>query len=226
MDKKVLKSIIKLIIGLSIILGIWYFVKCQCVSLKAVSPAAIRDYIQGFGKLAPIIYVVAYILNTISVIPPIGFLSIAGGMVFGKVWGFVYIMTGCMIGTTCTFYISRLFGGSLVQKILKGKLKNLDEALEKHGFTTVLILRVVYFPYEILNYAGGLTRMKFKDFFLGTFLGLIPGVAISTVFGGALGNIKTPKDLLTLEFAAAVALFAAALSIPVIYELYKKRRRG
>ena len=225
MDKKILKNIIKPIIGILIILGIWYLLKCQCISLKTISPASIRDYIQGFGRLAPIVYVMAYILNTISVIPPIGFLSIAGGLLFGKVWGFLYVMIGCMIGTTCTFYISRLFGRDLVQKILKGKLKNLDDAFEKHGFTTVLILRVVYFPYEILNYASGLSKMKFKDFFFGTLIGLIPGVAISTIFGGALGGIKTFKDLFTGDVAIAVLLFTLALGIPLIYKLYKKKRK-
>lgn len=226
MDKKIFKSVIKLIIGLIIVTGIWYLVRCQCVDLKTINPASIRDYIQSFAKLAPIVYVIAYILNTISVFPPIGILSIAGGLAFGKIWGFIYIMVGCMIGTTCTFWISRAFGRMLAQKMLRGKLKNLDEALEKHGFTTVLVLRVVYFPYEILNYASGLSKMKFRDFFMGTLFGLIPGVAISTIFGGALGNITSFKDLLSTEFIGAVALFLAALSIPVIHELYKKRRKS
>jgi uncharacterized membrane protein YdjX (TVP38/TMEM64 family) len=119
-------KILKLIIGVAVIGIIWYFVICQCIDFKLFTPASIRDYIQSFGRIAALVYVVAYVLNTVSVLPPIAPLSLAAGLAFGSLLGAIYLMTGAMIGTSITFMISRFLGRSLVEKFLKGRFKNLD----------------------------------------------------------------------------------------------------
>lgn len=225
MDKKILKNIIKLLIGISVVIGIWWLVKCQCVNLKAIAPAAIRDYIQGFGRLAAVVYIMAYALNTISLIPPIAALSLTAGLAFGKFWGAVYLMTGAMIGTSSTFFISRFFGRGLVERLLKGKFKQLDDLLERKGFVTVLFFRVIpIIPYEVLNYAVGLSKMKFRNYFFATLLGLIPGVIIAAFFGGTLGEVKSIKDLLSPQFMAASTALILVIAIPVIYQYIKKKK--
>ncbi|MFQ5952718.1 MAG: TVP38/TMEM64 family protein [Candidatus Omnitrophota bacterium] len=225
MKKNYKSLIIKLFIGLAVIAGIWWLVYCQCVNLKALTPAAIRDYIQSFGQLAALVYVIAYTLNTISVIPPIAPLSLTAGLVFGAFWGAILLMTAAMIGTSATFMISRFFGRGLVERLLKGKFKNLDEKLERNGFMTVLFFRVIpIVPYEVLNYAGGLSKIKFKDYFLATFLGLIPGVVVAAFFGGSLGEIKTISDIFAPKFLIAIGLMVLILAVPAIYQTLKKKR--
>ena len=225
MDKKIFKNVIKLLIGISTVIGIWWLVKCQCVNLRAIAPAAIRDYIQGFGRLAAVVYIVAYALNTISLIPPIAALSLTAGLAFGKLWGAVYLMIGAMLGTSSTFFISRFFGRGLVERLLKGKFKQLDDLLEKKGFATILFFRIVpIMPYEVLNYAGGLSKMKFRDYFFATLLGLIPGVIIAAFFGGTLGEVKSIKDLLSPQFMAASAALILVIAIPIIYKYIKERK--
>jgi len=189
MRKNYLGLVLRLLIGIGIVYGIWWLVKCQCINLNLLTPRAMRDYIQGFGRLAAVVYVIAYALNTVSIIPPIAPLSLSAGLAFGSVWGAIYLMLAAMIGTSLTFTISRFFGRSLIDRLLKGKFKNLDEKLEKNGFMTILFFRVIpLVPYEILNYASGLSKIKFKDYFLATFLGLVPGVVIAAFFGGSLGE--------------------------------------
>jgi len=78
---------IKLLIGVVLVAGAWWLVKCQCVNLKSLTPAALRDFIQSFGKLAVLAYIIAYVLNTVSIMPPIAALSLTAGLVFGAVWG-------------------------------------------------------------------------------------------------------------------------------------------
>lgn len=203
--------------------GVWWVVKCQCINLKALTPASIRDYIQSFGRLAVLAYIIAYALNTISVLPPIAPLSLAAGLAFGEVRGAVYLMTAAIIGTSATFMISRFFGRNLVKNILRGAFKNLDEKLENNGFMTILFFRVIpLVPYEVLNYASGLSSIKFKDYFLATFIGLIPGVVISAFFGGSLGEIKTFKDLLSGKFLIAVGLMALIIAIPAVYQMVQR----
>jgi uncharacterized membrane protein YdjX (TVP38/TMEM64 family) len=220
--------VVKLVIGILIVAGVWWIAKCQCVNLKPLAPAAARDYIQSFGRMAILAYIIAYALNTISILPPIAPLSLAAGLAFGELWGAIYLMIGAMIGTSATFMISRYFGRSLIEKMLKGKFKGLDEKLAKNGFMTILFFRVIpLMPYEALNYAGGLSKIKFKDYFLATFLGLIPGVIIAAFFGGRLGEIKNMRDILTSKFLIAVGLIIIIMAVPVIYQMAQKNiRRG
>lgn len=225
MKKDYRSVIVKLVIGIVIIYGIWWLVKCQCVNLKALTPAALRDYIQGFGRLAAIVYVVAYILNTISIMPPIAPLSLTAGLAFGSTWGAIYLMLAAMIGTSLTFMISRFFGRAIVDKIMKGKFKTLDEKLEKNGFMTILFFRVIpLVPYEVLNYASGLSKIRFKDYFLATFLGLIPGVVVAAFFGGSLGDVKGIRDLFAPKFLISIGLMVLIIAIPTIYQAMKRKR--
>jgi uncharacterized membrane protein YdjX (TVP38/TMEM64 family) len=226
MTKNYKTLFLKLLIGLAVILGVWWLVRCQCVNLKVLTPASIRDYIQSFGRLAALVYVAAYVLNTISVIPPIAPLSLTAGLAFGAFWGSILLMTSAVIGTSATFAISRFFGRDLVEKMMKGKFKNLDEKLERNGFLTVLFFRIVpIVPYEVLNYASGLSKIKFKDYFLATLLGLIPGVVIASFFGGSLGEIESIKDIFTPRFIIAVGLMVLILLVPIVYQKVKNRKQ-
>jgi uncharacterized membrane protein YdjX (TVP38/TMEM64 family) len=224
MDKKLLKNLVKLAIGILIIGAVWWMISCQCLNIGKLTPASARDYIQGFGILAVPIYIAAYALNTISLVPPIAILSLTAGLAFGKVWGAVYLMIGAMLGTSATFCISRFFARSLVENMLKGKGERLDDQLSKKGFITVLFFRIVpLVPYEVLNYACGLSKMRFRDYFLATFLGLIPGVIISAFFGGSLGEIKNVHDIFSPKFLVALGLMLGIIAIPVLYQTMKRK---
>ena len=224
MSKNYKGIVIKLLIGLVLVAGVWWMIKCQCVHLKSLTPASLRDFIQSFGKLAVLAYIIAYALNTISIMPPIAALSLTAGLAFGAVWGALYLMMAAMIGTTATFLISRYFGRAFIEKMLKGKFRDLDEKLAKNGFMTILFFRVIpLVPYEVLNYAGGLSRIKFKDYLFATFLGLIPGVIVSAFFGGSLGEIKSIRDIFAPKFLIAIGLMALIIAVPTIYQIVKRR---
>lgn len=226
MDKGLLKNLIKLALGAILVAAAWWIVKCGRVDLSFFTPSAARDYIRGFGKPAAAVYIFLYALNTVSILPPIGILSLSAGLIFGKVWGAVFLMAAALLGTSCTFFISRFLGRSLVEKLLRGKAKGLDEQLAKKGFVTVLFFRLVpLVPYEALNYVSGLSKIKFRHYFLATSLGIIPGVIISAFFGGALGDVKSLKGLFTFKFMAAALAIAAVICVPFIYRRIKKKKR-
>lgn len=212
----------KLVIGILLVALVWWLVKCRCVNLESLAPAALREYIRSFGKLSVIAYIIAYALNTISILPPIAALSLTAGLAFGAVKGALYLMLGAILGTTVTFLISRYFGRGLIEKILKGKLQNFDKKLSQNGFMTILFFRVIpLVPYEVLNYAAGLSYIKFRDYFWATFLGLIPGVVVAAFFGGSLGQIKAIKDIFSARFLIAFGLMIAVIAIPVLYRLLR-----
>ena len=225
MKKNFQGPIIMFLVGMLLIAGAWWTVHCQCLTFKSLTPAALRDFIQSFGRLAVAVYIVAYALNTISIVPPIAALSLTAGLAFGAFWGALYLMTGAMLGTSATFIISKKFGRSLVEKILRGRFKDLDEKLEHNGFMTVLFFRVIpLIPYEVLNYASGLSRITFKDYFWATFLGIIPGVVVSAFFGGNLGEIRTWGDIFRPKFFVAVGLMVIIIAVPAIYKIMKNKR--
>lgn len=225
MDKKVPENLIKFVFGLIVIAGIWWIVKSSGINLRLISPAAVRDFLQGFGRLAAIIYILAYALNTISLFPPIAILSLSAGLVFGALWGALYLEIGAMLGASCTFFISRFFGRGMIEKLLKGSFKGLDDLLERRGFATILFFRIIpLMPYEALNYASGLSKIKFRDYFLASFLGFVPGVIVAAFFGARLGEVKNLRDILSLRFIIALLALILALLIPLIYRILKKRR--
>lgn len=224
MEKNYNGLIMKLFMGIVLIVGAGWMIKCQCVNLKSLTPASLRDFIQSFGKLAALAYIIAYALNTVLIIPPVAALSLTAGLVFGAVWGALYLMIGAMAGTTAAFLISRYFGRALIEKMLKGKFYDLDEKLAKNGFMAILFFRVIpLVPYEVLNYAGGLSRIKFREYSFATFLGLIPGVIISAFFGGSLGEIKSIHDIFAPKFLTAIGLMAFIIAVPALYRIVRKK---
>lgn len=183
-----------------------------------MNPEAARIWISQFGVWAPFVYVILYAANTVTLLPPIGILSLAAGLAFGPWIGFLCIMAGAMIGTAATFFVSRGLGRGFVERRLKGRFKSLDEALQQKGFATVLFFRVVpVVPYEVLNYASGLSKVRFKDYCLATFLGLIPGAGVAAFFGDSLTEPLSPR------FIAAGAALILLIGVPTLY--LKTRRK-
>ena len=225
--KKPPREVVIFAVGTAFIAAIWFLVRYRYLNLNSFAPASIRDYIQSYGDLAVIAYITAYVLNTISVIPPIAPLSLAAGLAFGAVKGAIYLMIGAMIGTSITFGLSRFFARGLAEKMIKGKFKSFDDKLRRNGFTTILFFRIIpLVPYEILNYASGLSNIRFRDYFLASFLGFIPGVVIAALFGGSLGEVGSVKDLLSLRFLTAAVLIIIIFMLPVLFKRARKGERG
>ena len=185
----------------------------------SVNPEAFRAWIGQFGSAAPGVFILLYAINTVSLIPPIGILSLSAGLAFGPVVGFAAILAGAMIGTAATFAISRRLGRGFVERRLGGKFRALDERLERNGFATVLFFRLVpIVPYEPLNYLSGLSKIRFRDYWLASLLGLIPGAGIAALFGDSL------TQPFSRRFFVALASLVVLIVVPVIYLKVRRNR--
>ena len=194
-----------------------------CINLKLFSPEVIRHYILGFGPWALVVYIALYALNTVSLLPPIGIMSLAAGFIFGPFLGAVGIMAGSFLGTSATFFISRMFGGNFVDKITQGNAKVLEfqEKLNQKGFITILLIRLIpLLPWEVVNYAAGLSKIQYKHFISATLIGIFPAVVIQTFFSDRLSNF----DIHDPKLIAAVAGFVLLISVPTIYLAWRKNR--
>jgi uncharacterized membrane protein YdjX (TVP38/TMEM64 family) len=179
------------------------------------------------GSWAGVIFAGIYALSVLLFIPASVFTSI-GGVVFGKWQGLLLNLIGANVGGVISFFAARYLLREIVSKILKGKhFKKFDDKIETHGFSIILYMRLLFVPFTYLSFAAGLSKIKFRDFFWSTFLGIIPGIAVVTFLADAVKravkNYSSPADLLTVDILLPVALFIFSFFIPPLIKHFKKK---
>ena len=207
----------------TIVVLIMLVFKFTALSLDQFTPTNVKNYILGFGALAPVVFILIYALRAVILVIPVGVMSLAGGLAFGKWWGTVFILIGAVIGSSLSFLIARFFGRKFIESfgwLHKGRIKSFDEGSEKHGFRLILFIRLVpLFQYDAVNFGAGLSRMRFRHFFLGSLIGMIPGGFINALMGSSLENV------ISVQFFAALGVFILLMFIPGIYKLIKRKRK-
>jgi uncharacterized membrane protein YdjX (TVP38/TMEM64 family) len=175
----------------------------------------IQAVVGDFGLLAPLAHVVVYTLGSTALVPATVF-TLMGAVLFGKLLGGVYNLIGATGGAALSFLLARSLGRDFAARLATGKLQNLDARAGEHGFMLICYLRLVYLPFAPVNYAAGLTRMRFLDYVCGSALGMLPGMFLITAFVDELTNLGSPADLLTRRFLLLLVLFALSLLLPVM----------
>ena len=148
------------------------------------------SWVQGLGAIAPIAFILIYNLATVLFVPGL-ILTLGGGVLFGLGFGTVYVFIAATLGATIAFWIGRNFARSWVTEKMVGypKFKAIDAAVAKNGFKIVLLTRLSpLFPFNVLNYAFGITQVSLKDYVLGS-IGMIPGTILYVYIGSLIGNI-------------------------------------
>ena len=147
-------------------------------------------WVQGLGAIAPIGFILIYNLATVLFVPGL-ILTLGGGVLFGLGFGTVYVFIAATLGATIAFWIGRNFARDWVAKKISSypKFGAIDAAVAKNGFKIVLLTRLSpLFPFNVLNYAFGITQVSLKDYVLGS-IGMIPGTILYVYIGSLIGNI-------------------------------------
>ncbi|WP_199622643.1 TVP38/TMEM64 family protein [Paenibacillus alkalitolerans] len=140
-----------------------------------LTPSEIRTWILSFGWLAPLLYVILYTVRPLILFPA-SVLSLTGGLAFGVLWGTVLTVIGATAGAALSFALARFMGKSLVRTDWKGNMKKVQTQLEKRGLLYVLLLRLIpIIPFDLISYVSGVSKIRFRSFFIGTLFGIIPG---------------------------------------------------
>lgn len=183
----------------------------------------IDHLVAAAGPLGPSLFVLIFTLGVLG-LPATPFAA-AGAFIFGKVAGTVYNIAGATLGASISFMLGRYFLREFAQGFLIGKLGELDRKAEQHGFSIVFYLRLLWFPFIFLNYGAGATRVRFRDFFWATFLGITPPIVIETFFFGSLKDItaryRGPADLLQADVLFPAVLLGFSLLLPRIIRRLK-----
>ncbi len=181
----------------------------------------LRTWISGFGPWGPIAYILIYSIAPALLFPGTP-LTIAGGIIFGPVAGSVYTAIGATIGASVAFLISRYMARELVARLLKdSKWNALDQEVKKQGWRIVAFTRLIpLFPFNFLNYAFGLTSIKFSHYVLASFIFMLPAIIAFVVFSSSLLDLLRGK--ISLEFLIGLILVVIISAIPIVYKRMKR----
>lgn len=183
-------------------------------------PEGLRTWISGLGPWGPVAYILIYSMAPALLFPGTP-LTIAGGIIFGPVAGSVYAAIGATIGASVAFLIARRMGRELVAKLLKNKrLDTLDKEVEKQGWKIVAFTRLIpLFPFNLLNYAFGLTNIKFSHYVIATFIFMLPAIIAFVIFSSSLLDLL--KGRISTEFLIGFILVIIISAIPMVYKKIK-----
>jgi uncharacterized membrane protein YdjX (TVP38/TMEM64 family) len=151
---------------------------------------SVLERIQGLGATGVITFVILYNLATLFLIPG-ALLTLGGGILYGLFWGSVYVIFAATLGAILAFLIGRYFARDWVCQRLRKypHFCSIDAAVARNGARVVLLTRLSpIFPFNLLNYAFGVTGIPLKDYFLGS-LGMIPGTVMYVYIGAVMEDI-------------------------------------
>ncbi len=145
--------------------------------------AALREWIRSLGALGPLVFVGLYVLGVVAGIPGSA-LTIAAGGLFGSLLGVILVSLASSIGASLAFLIARYFARDAVARWIskRERFRTLDALTNKHGVLIIAITRLIpLFPFDILNYAFGLTKIPFWTYVFWSWLCMLLGTVLYVV---------------------------------------------
>ncbi len=152
---------------------------------ELLQPATIQRELQRFGGWAPILFLLLYTLATVLFVPG-SLLTVAGGALFGPIWGTLWNLTGATLGATLAFLVARYVASDWVAARSGERLGRLVRGVEEEGWRFVAFVRLVpLFPFNLMNYAFGLTRIRLREYVLASLVCMAPGALAYSYLGYA-----------------------------------------
>jgi len=179
-----------------------------------IDASSLHRELWGFGRMAPILFVIVYAVGTVLFLPG-SILTIAGGAMFGPVWGTLCSLAGATIGATLAFMIARYLASDWVAERAGKRLGQLMRGVEEEGWRFVAFVRLVpLFPFNLVNYIFGLTRVALSQYVVTSFVCMAPGAFAYTYVGFAGRQAASGQAGAIRAAAFALALLAAIAFLP------------
>jgi len=183
-------------------------------------------WIASYGMLAPLIFILARSIGAVFFVPG-SLMGITAGVAFGPLWGAVYNLIASTIGAVLAFLVARYVASDYVRQKLGGKgwISRSIEGVEAEGWRFVAFVRLVpLFPYNVLNYVLGLTRIKVSHFTAASFICMIPG-DIAYVYIGYAGRETMAGNDAAIEIGLiALGLLAAIVFLPRLVQYFRSEK--
>jgi uncharacterized membrane protein YdjX (TVP38/TMEM64 family) len=207
------KLLLKVLVAIAWVGGIalaYVAWKASGLPLEEV-PAAMARWLDNFGPTrGAVLFVLLYTLRPLVFFPSSLFTA-AAGLLFGPWLGCLMTVVGENLGANFAFHLARLLGRERFSSSNIRLLTRLEKPLQEHGRQVVMILRLVYLPFDTVSYGCGLVAVRARDFAIGTLIGSAPALLSLTLLGGA-GSARLGSHYRILGFEISQSLFVLGLS--------------
>ena len=184
--------------------------------------ASMRAFIAQYGAWAMLVSSLLMIFQSLAAPLPAFFITLTNANLFGWWQGCILSFVSSMAGAALCFYIARILGRDVVEKICtKGALKQIEDFFAKYGKKCILVARLLPFiSFDVVSYAAGLTAMDFWGFFIATGIGQMPACIVYSYVGGMLtGGAQ-------LLFTGLLCLFALFILVTILHSVWKTRQKA
>jgi uncharacterized membrane protein YdjX (TVP38/TMEM64 family) len=189
----------------------------------SLSADAVRDRVDGLGAAGPLLFIPISACLTV-VLCPGPLLAGASGLLFGTALGTPVSIASATLGAALAFSLSRWWAHDAVEALVGPRLQALRAWVGARGFLSVLYARIAPgMPYNLVNYAAGLTPILLRAFVAATAIGVAPRAFAYTALGGSLGDLTSPEALVAVGVLVAVPVLGALLAGR---DLRRARRTG
>lgn len=183
------------------------------------------SWVAELGAWAPFLYILIYILACVFFIPG-SILTLGAGVLFGVVKGSIIVSLAATAGATCAFLVGKYLARDWVAKKIRAnpKFQVIDEAVAREGWKIVGLTRLSpIFPFNLLNYAYGLTRVSLRDYFFASWVGMMPGTVMYVYIGSLAGEIAKIGSERHSRTSAEWALYLLGLIATAVVTVYITR---
>lgn len=190
---------------------------------KYLHPQSLKNSLVAAGPLAPLLFIFAYAIGICLFLPATLFTGI-GAALFGTFFGFLYNLTGAMLGASAAFFIGRYLGRDFAASLIGDRLVEYDKKIAAKGFAVTLYLRLLFFPFTPLNFGMSLTRISFTQYFWGTFFGIFAGGFVMTFFFASLTEVWSSgqwENFWGWKSLLSLFLFIGSFFIPKVVKYFK-----
>jgi uncharacterized membrane protein YdjX (TVP38/TMEM64 family)/rhodanese-related sulfurtransferase len=199
----------------------WLLTHRQLVDLATIEPA-----LRALGIWAPVGFIIIYATGTVLFFSG-ALLSLAGGALFGPIWGTAWNLLGATLGATIAFLLARGIAGAWATRRLGGRLKRLVDGVSAEGWRFVALMRLVpLFPFNLLNYALGLTSISLSAYVLTSFVCMLPG-AIAYTWLGYAGRSAAAGNMSALRYGLfGLGVLAMIAFLPRLFRRLRLKEPG
>jgi uncharacterized membrane protein YdjX (TVP38/TMEM64 family) len=185
------------------------------------------DWVKSLGVLAPIVFILGYAVATVAFIPG-SLLTLAAGFIFGVLKGTIFTLIGATLGASAAFLVARYVARGAIERRIAGnpRFAAIDRAVGREGFKIVALLRLSpVFPFNLLNYSLGLTRVPFLQYFAAS-AAMLPGTLLYVYYGAAAESLASALGGGAKKGPGGWVLFGFGLLATVVVTAFVTRLAG
>lgn len=186
------------------------------------------DWIRDLGPVGYALFIAAYVAASVFFLPGSA-LTLGAGAVFGLGGGFAAVSVGSTLGAAASFLVGRFLARDAIARKVAGneRFAAIDRAVGREGFKIVFLTRLSpVFPFNLLNYAYGLTKVGFRQYVLASWLGMMPGTVLYVYLGTAAGDLAGAGSGAGSGWGTALKLVGLVATVAVTVVITRVARKA